>query len=186
MSTNSPARQRVLNAATRLYTENGYDGVSMRDLAQELGIRAPSLYSHFPCKADLLVAVVTPVQDSFEELLDAAPDSPVTMSQRRAWLREMVEWSQQNGAMTRFIQYDPGVMHHPTLKGRADGLVKRLMDIIHSFEVSSPQLARSIVGYVLWPFTSAWQVEFTDKAKDELVEQIEALIDHAHRTADSG
>ena len=50
------SRQRVLEAATRLFGEHGYAGVSMRDLAAEIGFQAPSIYSHFPSKAQLAVA----------------------------------------------------------------------------------------------------------------------------------
>ena len=38
----SAARDRVVDAALEAFARDGYNGVSMRDLAQALGIRAPS------------------------------------------------------------------------------------------------------------------------------------------------
>ena len=53
----SSGRDRVLNEAGRLFGTRGYNAVSMRDIALEVGIRQASLYHHFPSKEQLFVAV---------------------------------------------------------------------------------------------------------------------------------
>ena len=63
------ARQRVVDIATRMFGERGYAAVSMRDLAAEIGVQAPSIYSHFPSKAQLLMACLAPRMDEVDELL---------------------------------------------------------------------------------------------------------------------
>ncbi|MGF7177386.1 TetR/AcrR family transcriptional regulator C-terminal domain-containing protein [Azospirillum doebereinerae] len=50
-------RQDVLDAALALLDEVGMEGLTMRRLAQALGIQAPSLYWHFPSKQALLDAM---------------------------------------------------------------------------------------------------------------------------------
>lgn len=50
-------RERALAAALELFGHKGYDGVSMNDIAEAVGIRAPSLYKHFPSKEALFAAV---------------------------------------------------------------------------------------------------------------------------------
>lgn len=55
MSTNS--RELILLAATRAAQAHGYNGLNFRDLAVDVGIKAASIYHHFPSKADLGVAV---------------------------------------------------------------------------------------------------------------------------------
>ena len=55
MSTNS--KEAVLAAAKRVAMAHGYNGLNFRDIAAEVGIKAPSLYHHFPTKADLGAAV---------------------------------------------------------------------------------------------------------------------------------
>jgi TetR/AcrR family transcriptional repressor of nem operon len=55
MSTNS--KEVILAAARRTAQAHGYNGLNFRDLATEVGIRAPSIYHHFPSKADLGAAV---------------------------------------------------------------------------------------------------------------------------------
>lgn len=47
-------RERVVRAALALLDEVGLDGLTLRRLAQDLGVKAPALYWHFASKADLL------------------------------------------------------------------------------------------------------------------------------------
>ena len=52
-------RQRILDVAAKLFSENGFDGTSVRDIAAELGIANPSIYHHFKSKSDLLTELLT-------------------------------------------------------------------------------------------------------------------------------
>ncbi len=42
-----------------LFAEKGFDGVSMRDIARAVGVKAPALYNHFSDKHSLYLAVVS-------------------------------------------------------------------------------------------------------------------------------
>jgi AcrR family transcriptional regulator len=53
-----PTREAILDAAERLFSAHGVDGVAVRDLARELGLTASSLYNHFPGKQALYEAVL--------------------------------------------------------------------------------------------------------------------------------
>ncbi|MDB5566331.1 MAG: bacterial regulatory s, tetR family protein [Tardiphaga sp.] len=55
MSSNS--KEAILAAARRTAQAHGYSGLNFRDLAAEVGIKAASIYHHFPSKADLGAAV---------------------------------------------------------------------------------------------------------------------------------
>jgi len=48
---------RILSVATRIAQAHGYGGLSVRRLAEEVGVKPASLYHHFPSKADLAAAV---------------------------------------------------------------------------------------------------------------------------------
>jgi AcrR family transcriptional regulator len=50
----SSTKGKIRDAAIRLFSQNGYDAVSMRDIAAEVGIKAASIYNHFPSKRDIL------------------------------------------------------------------------------------------------------------------------------------
>ncbi|QNI30639.1 TetR/AcrR family transcriptional regulator [Alloacidobacterium dinghuense] len=55
MTANS--REDILAAAKRVAQAHGYSGLNFRDLAEEVGIKAASIYYYFPSKADLAEAV---------------------------------------------------------------------------------------------------------------------------------
>jgi TetR/AcrR family transcriptional regulator, transcriptional repressor for nem operon len=55
MNTNS--KEAIMAAARRSARAHGYSGLNFRDLASEVGIKAASIYHHFPSKADLGAAV---------------------------------------------------------------------------------------------------------------------------------
>ncbi|QIV86652.1 TetR/AcrR family transcriptional regulator [Glutamicibacter mishrai] len=52
----SPAKRRVVEAFLRLCVVHGMQSVSMRTLAKELDIKAPTIYSHFPGGRDEIIA----------------------------------------------------------------------------------------------------------------------------------
>lgn len=59
-------RERALAAALELFGRKGYDGVSMADIAQAVGVRAPSLYKHFESKEALWAALIPIAQDHYK------------------------------------------------------------------------------------------------------------------------
>ena len=65
-------RQRALDAALELFSRRGYQGVSMGDIADALGIKAPSLYKHFKGKEELYDALFQPLEEHYKALWAAA------------------------------------------------------------------------------------------------------------------
>ncbi|QPF83636.1 TetR/AcrR family transcriptional regulator [Bradyrhizobium genosp. L] len=51
------SKEAILAAAKRTAQARGYGGLNFRDLADEVGIKAASIYHHFPSKAELGAAV---------------------------------------------------------------------------------------------------------------------------------
>ena len=52
-----PTRDRIVEAALRLFAERGTTAVSMRELADAAGVTVPGLYYHFDSKAELISEV---------------------------------------------------------------------------------------------------------------------------------
>lgn len=51
--------QFILNKAIPLFARSGYSGVSMRNIAKEVGISGAALYHHYPDKKNLYIAAMT-------------------------------------------------------------------------------------------------------------------------------
>lgn len=73
------ARQEILTVAARKMRRVGYAEMSLRDLAAEVGMKAGSLYYHFPSKDALATEVmrlgVEMVQQAVRVALEACPDA---------------------------------------------------------------------------------------------------------------
>ena len=72
------AREAILEAARKAAQAHGYGGLNFRDIGAEVGIKAASIYHHFPSKADLGAAVAKRYWEntaaSLEALLAASGD----------------------------------------------------------------------------------------------------------------
>jgi AcrR family transcriptional regulator len=60
------SRERVLAAAIELADEGGIESLTMRKLAQALGVEAMSLYNHVANKGDIVDAIVDRIVDEIE------------------------------------------------------------------------------------------------------------------------
>jgi AcrR family transcriptional regulator len=74
--------QQILHAARELLEDEGLEMFSMRRLAERLGIRAPSLYKHFPSKEALEAALLSEFFTEQAELFEAAlRDTPEPLAE---------------------------------------------------------------------------------------------------------
>jgi AcrR family transcriptional regulator len=72
----TPRAREIVAAARELLEEEGPDGLSMRRLADRLGIRAPSIYEHLADKQALEAALISAgLEESAEAFADAVAES---------------------------------------------------------------------------------------------------------------
>jgi AcrR family transcriptional regulator len=64
-------RDAIFAAATHLFSERGYNGTSMRDIAKAVGILPGSLYAHISSKDDVLLEIIEGGVDRFNAAVDA-------------------------------------------------------------------------------------------------------------------
>jgi TetR/AcrR family transcriptional regulator, cholesterol catabolism regulator len=73
----SARREELTRIAARLFAERGYQGTSLADLAEALGVQKASLYHHIASKEDLLWDVAWEGAEAFQAALDGVPaDAP--------------------------------------------------------------------------------------------------------------
>ena len=63
-------KQKILDKALELFSLNGYDAVSVGEIAKAVGIKAPSLYNHFPSKRAIFDAIVESTSALYEHDTD--------------------------------------------------------------------------------------------------------------------
>lgn len=107
-------RQKILDKALELFSAQGYDSVSVGEIAKTVGIKAPSLYNHFPSKQAIFDAIVEATAAQYEadtdridiHVQDAAMDIPVfteiTEEALFEKVRQIFEYSLHNAPISRF------------------------------------------------------------------------------------
>jgi AcrR family transcriptional regulator len=83
----SARREELTRIAARLFAEQGYQGTSLADLAEALGVQKPSLYHHIAAKEDLLWEVAWEGANAFHAALDAVPAEAPAAERIRLALR---------------------------------------------------------------------------------------------------
>ncbi|WP_026498778.1 TetR/AcrR family transcriptional regulator [Butyrivibrio sp. WCD2001] len=61
------AKEPLIKAARDLFSVKGYDGTSVDEIAESIGIKGPTIYKYFKNKEDLLKAVINTAEDEYKE-----------------------------------------------------------------------------------------------------------------------
>lgn len=106
-------KQKILDKALELFSTQGYDSVSVGEIAAAVGIKAPSLYNHFPGKQAIFDAIVESTAAKYEadtgrihiHVQNAAQDIPVfaeiTPEGLFEKVRQIFEYSLHNESISR-------------------------------------------------------------------------------------
>ncbi len=179
-------RAETLTAARDLIEKGGYGGLSMRKLAQRVGCSPMALYSYFPDKRALLMALAG---ESFERLakrLDATrPKDPLAFLQ--VVLRQYVAYAEENPAEYQilFLTVEPAAPEKHTRSHLQDEnpafrvLFKAVSACIEKGLFGGDPFAVSIM---LWTGVSGaatvliTQPNFPFESREHYVEEIIAIL----------
>lgn len=75
-------REKILDVATDLFVENGYDGTPLSLIASRLEFTKAALYYHFKSKSDILTGILDPLLRQVDALLQSAPERFPTSAER--------------------------------------------------------------------------------------------------------
>ena len=73
-------KEKIFNTSLDLFSKKGYDSVSLREIAEEVGIKKSSIYSHYPSKEAILMDIFNEFTKSFEidsEEIQLSEDNPL-------------------------------------------------------------------------------------------------------------
>ena len=63
----SGTKERILDSALNLFSEKGYDGVGVDAIAEQAGLKGPSIYKHFKSKEEILDTLIREVDSYYEK-----------------------------------------------------------------------------------------------------------------------
>lgn len=103
------ARDRVLCAARRLFSDYGYSGTSLQMIADHLGVTKAAVYHQFHAKEDMLVAMLERPVAELRSILDQAETMDARERQLDVLLPGLVEAVIENPEAVAMIAADPAV-----------------------------------------------------------------------------
>jgi AcrR family transcriptional regulator len=133
---------RILDAAEALFAERGYAGTSLRDVAERVGLRIPSLYNHFASKDALYAAVLARGFGPVLELLGEFAGQSAAERDDRALITRVMAVLRRHPHLPRLIQ-------HETLAG-GERLTPMLREWIAPVFGRAGEVAESTPGASRW------------------------------------
>lgn len=100
----SETREQILEVASRLFLDRGFDKTSLREVAEGVGVTKAALYYHFPSKEDLLAALLEPVAAATSGI-----EAMVEADDLEAWaggLEEFIGWMLENRRLFELIEHN--------------------------------------------------------------------------------
>jgi AcrR family transcriptional regulator len=101
-SQGSQTRERILDVAQELFTHQGYDKTSLRDIAERLEITKAALYYYFARKEDILLELhmrLHTIGTGLMDELEAAPDGPARFAIWPRLADELIDFMVDNRAL---------------------------------------------------------------------------------------
>jgi AcrR family transcriptional regulator len=83
-------RGEILAAARALLSEKGYAAMSMDELAAQVGISKPTLYSHFMTKDDIVVETAVDEMERFLALIESDADGQTPLQRLMLVMRKFI------------------------------------------------------------------------------------------------
>jgi AcrR family transcriptional regulator len=177
-------RERILEEAVKLFYERGFTGTTLDDIAAELGVTKPFIYTHFRSKTDLLAALCMPtIELSLEAVSHAAKGmgSPTERLYRAIVDFTQVVLSRQANIAIYFREEKnlapDALAEINTLRKKFDRVLSKLLAegvAAGEFDIRDVSLAAlAIGGMISWAYT--WHRPEGRLALDDMCERMADL-----------
>jgi AcrR family transcriptional regulator len=104
-----PIRDEILTIGQRLFIQHGYHGLSMRAIAEEIGVSKAALYYHFEDKQALFLAILRKSLDEIEVILNHCIESGLTAeAQVRQFVQQILAQPAEQRAVIRLASQELG------------------------------------------------------------------------------
>lgn len=191
-------KEEIVVEATSLFAERGYEGASMGDLAERVGLRKASLFHHFPSKDVLYATVLTHLLDSVKTAIFSAAQTEGTYCERLDRLTDTITTTLGAQPHTARLLVREALDWGPVMREHLGTTVKDILAAALEFaregqregvfdeKLDATQLIVSLVGIHFMPFaipeiiehftgSSPFVPEFIEQRRQAVREQLQRL-----------
>ncbi len=187
-------RETIVDTATRLFLEQGYDQTTFVQIAEEADVSPSTCFNYFPTKVEIVFCLLGAVIDSAERRITERPEGEPATEAIVAWLTEELPDVEQPYAeavrrIPKIIQSSPELLTEERLRRAlledvlAAGFARDLGETADG--VRSRVLGAMALGGII----DAWNAWFEKHANDadfQLSSALEAKAEHVRRVLETG
>ncbi len=98
-------RKRILESAEDLIAQHGVEGFQLKDVADRVGIRPPSVFAHFKGREDIAIAISERLVTNMLDLMTIRKTEPPEATLRR-WVNDLMRHLNNKPAHVRILCRD--------------------------------------------------------------------------------
>ncbi|MEZ4768859.1 MAG: TetR/AcrR family transcriptional regulator [Caldilineales bacterium] len=155
-------RQLILQESGRLFVDRGYHGLSMREVAEAVGVSKAALYYHYRDKEDLFLAVLTSNLDRIEQVINESRKASTTREQIEQMVQAIFQRAPEQRAIIRLASQEMDQLsdtaraefsrlYHEKFIGQVEAIISE--GIANSeLRAMNPSLATWLLLGMMYPF----------------------------------
>lgn len=162
-------RTRIQEIALKLFTEQGYEATSLREIAEELGVTKAALYYHFKTKDDIVASLADLRVDEIDELVTWAKTQPKTAETRREVIRRYAATLRHPRYMevARFMERNQTALRdHPKILRMREVMLALVAELSEPGDPPAARISRSMALFTL--HAAKWTIPDDTLSDDEL------------------
>ncbi|MBO3752080.1 TetR/AcrR family transcriptional regulator [Streptosporangiaceae bacterium NEAU-GS5] len=160
-------RTRIQEVALELFTEQGYEATSLREIAERLGVTKAALYYHFKTKDDIVTSLTDDRVAAIDKLIAWAKDQPRTQETRHEILRRYAD-DMTNGLhhqVMRFMERNQTALRG---KEKIEGMRERMTALLDVLcEPGDPLAVKLKTAMAFFTLHAVWFVLPAEECSDE-------------------
>ncbi|MFF6997792.1 TetR/AcrR family transcriptional regulator [Streptomyces sp. NPDC008313] len=137
-------RQRIQDVALELFSEQGYEKTSLREIAEQLDVTKAALYYHFKTKEEILISLFQDLTRPIDELIDWGKEQPHTLGTKQEVLRRYSDALTEAAPLLRFMQENQATVRELSIGETFKHRMLSMMDIIKDPQAPLPDQVRCI------------------------------------------
>nr|MDT0657024.1 TetR family transcriptional regulator [Micromonospora sp. DSM 115978] len=141
-------RARILDTALELFTAQGFQRTPLRSIADRLGLTKAAILYHYPTKDDLLAALVEPLLQELEGVLETALSHP-PRSARQAALEGFLDAMLRHRRALGMLVHDMALLARGKAYTRLFSLVTRMNQVVAGPEPTRLDRVRAVQAFAM-------------------------------------
>ena len=146
-ATRPDTRARILDAALDVFSEYGFEGSSLQQIADRLDLTKAALYYYFRSKDELLEALVEPAIKGLDEILDACSGEKDTPARRKKFLNEYLDYFLRQRRLVAYISRDLATLAHPAISTGSEERRARMEAILAGADLDFSDRVRVTMAF---------------------------------------